>query len=790
MGYLNDDFKRFATPVAGGAFIPSIQSVIEQSGASVTLLKERGGSFYQVDFPEGDSVKIPKDAFMLKNILENYRSGTVDERVRRKMRVLEAKELPALEEAQMVLKDPVKELNALGKVLKRKIKAPLVYGSISTLGGAHRATLMLTVVLDEKDDWPNGIMENARYHRYSIDNEGIENFSGAGRPFMRKGKFKSFDDVARKINLHLTAYKKVYPDLESYSQQFRRGPGGRKFEESEKVFKGITDIAKNHKAKKMYPHPSGSIGFKTVHGYDWYTYYPDKKGFMQSGSTRGMDGAFETAVEESNRRTSSPITENKLHDAENAIRDMFYSGQYQGKVPDKDIKVILKPSSRWAKMYGKQNIAKAWKGLVDEEYVIKKGNVWLWAIYVEGAEPFLSPGVLSTVQKLKAVVSSNVMMEMLRMPPNKLVGYLSSLKDLVEAGEDVCKASEGLLAGSYLPEAKQSEWEVSFPNPKVSHHWKEVVPDGKPVKVKVTAASAKAAIHKAGKKFDLSPADARLFAVPEVKNLSESEGHLQETGEMSAASLKRGGEHYEWGLSLLKGAKEIGRSVRGFKANGQPRPFDVYQGPYLRVSTPEGPDTMWTVDDNAFGDPVFFIEDLRWTGTPDELAMAFSGDEDAVEDVENNTKRMESKRGSKQPSLTEGFSSFFFAGKKGSKKDIITAYADVRAGGGPDYRDALKTRILAITGPFMSSDEWWKTMVTALRAGDPSYNLFDADIVYDGLKKLPSKIKVAPGRESSAIMWIKSSDPAVLGRAQSIAKSRWKASEADIENDVLRVYWS
>ena len=53
------------------------------------------------------------------------------------------------------------------------------------------------------------------------------------------------------------------------------------------------------------------------------------------------------------------ILEN-VESAENAIRDMFNGKQYNGKVPDKDMQVIIK-SGRWDKMYGKGNTKKSFR---------------------------------------------------------------------------------------------------------------------------------------------------------------------------------------------------------------------------------------------------------------------------------------------------------------------------------------------------------------------------------------------------------------------------------------------
>ena len=71
------------------------------------------------------------------------------------------------------------------------------------------------------------------------------------------------------------------------------------------------------------------------------------------------------------------IADGKKQEAENAIRDMFLSKHYNGKVPLKDIDVILK-SKRWDSLYGKKNVTDSWKDLVEEKYVTNDGNFWVW----------------------------------------------------------------------------------------------------------------------------------------------------------------------------------------------------------------------------------------------------------------------------------------------------------------------------------------------------------------------------------------------------------------------------
>jgi hypothetical protein len=47
---------------------------------------------------------------------------------------------------------------------------------ISTLGGESKASILVTIGLEKKEDWSNGIFENSRYVRYHIHRvpKGIE----------------------------------------------------------------------------------------------------------------------------------------------------------------------------------------------------------------------------------------------------------------------------------------------------------------------------------------------------------------------------------------------------------------------------------------------------------------------------------------------------------------------------------------------------------------------------------------------------------------------------------------
>jgi hypothetical protein len=82
---------------------------------------------------------------------------------------------------------------------------------------------------------------------------------------------------------------------------------------------------------------------------------------------------------------SGKINPTKEDLACNAIREMFFSKQYEKRVPVKDIQFILK-SSKWHRAYGKAPLQSAWKSLVNNGYVNGEVNsqtheaVYLWGI--------------------------------------------------------------------------------------------------------------------------------------------------------------------------------------------------------------------------------------------------------------------------------------------------------------------------------------------------------------------------------------------------------------------------
>jgi len=92
--------------------------------------------------------------------------------------------------------------------IQDSINAPFSRVNISTLGGKERASLLITISLDPREEWANGIIENSRLTRFHLSHDGIldqfHRFSRPVKPF-RKTRVKSIDDAIVKINTYLKA---------------------------------------------------------------------------------------------------------------------------------------------------------------------------------------------------------------------------------------------------------------------------------------------------------------------------------------------------------------------------------------------------------------------------------------------------------------------------------------------------------------------------------------------------------------------------------------------------------
>lgn len=92
-------------------------------------------------------------------------------------------------------------------VLKDKLKAPVVQVKYSALGGPRNATIMISLSLDPKESWSNGIYQNSRYMQFRVEQDGvIEQFSKSYKVPLkfRKQRAKDLNDVVAKMNAYLS----------------------------------------------------------------------------------------------------------------------------------------------------------------------------------------------------------------------------------------------------------------------------------------------------------------------------------------------------------------------------------------------------------------------------------------------------------------------------------------------------------------------------------------------------------------------------------------------------------
>lgn len=94
----------------------------------------------------------------------------------------------------------VKTASAVVKLLKTKLNYPFINAYVSTLGGPERVSVLLTVSTSIKSEWPNGILENSRYAKIHITNNGtVEQFSGM-KLKLRKFIAKDYPHMIQRIN--------------------------------------------------------------------------------------------------------------------------------------------------------------------------------------------------------------------------------------------------------------------------------------------------------------------------------------------------------------------------------------------------------------------------------------------------------------------------------------------------------------------------------------------------------------------------------------------------------------
>jgi hypothetical protein len=91
------------------------------------------------------------------------------------------------------------DIDDIVEQLKTQLHFPYKSVQPASLGDRENVSIMLTVSLDKKEEWPNEILENSRYARFRVENNGtVENFSG-NLPHITKFRVKSINELIEKL---------------------------------------------------------------------------------------------------------------------------------------------------------------------------------------------------------------------------------------------------------------------------------------------------------------------------------------------------------------------------------------------------------------------------------------------------------------------------------------------------------------------------------------------------------------------------------------------------------------
>jgi len=85
------------------------------------------------------------------------------------------------------------------------LQFPYVGIQYTSLGGEERASFMVTVSIQPKAEWQNGILQNSQYSIFRVNKEPIgyvvENFSGS-LPKFRKFNAETLEELINKLNIY------------------------------------------------------------------------------------------------------------------------------------------------------------------------------------------------------------------------------------------------------------------------------------------------------------------------------------------------------------------------------------------------------------------------------------------------------------------------------------------------------------------------------------------------------------------------------------------------------------
>ena len=141
------------------------------------------------------------------------------------------KEDQPIEEASVL---DVKDVGKWIPEIKKGIKAGWVSVASSTLGGDENVAILIKLTLESEKDWPNNILQNARFGMIRIATDGTMEMFASHRNVknMRKTKIKSSRDVVSKIN---TWIKTVSEEVEIKEARALSPLSGKPFEDLRSV---------------------------------------------------------------------------------------------------------------------------------------------------------------------------------------------------------------------------------------------------------------------------------------------------------------------------------------------------------------------------------------------------------------------------------------------------------------------------------------------------------------------------------------------------------------------------
>ena len=97
--------------------------------------------------------------------------------------------------------------NDVGEIqnkLRNGINAPYKNIYHSTLGGKDRVAILITISLDPREEWVNGILENSNYIKLDFTKDGtVEYISGRKIGGFRKIKSNNVEEAIKKINRYI-----------------------------------------------------------------------------------------------------------------------------------------------------------------------------------------------------------------------------------------------------------------------------------------------------------------------------------------------------------------------------------------------------------------------------------------------------------------------------------------------------------------------------------------------------------------------------------------------------------